>query len=409
MKFTSIRRFLLSTAFGLSVLFVPLAFASADTSVSIQSLSPGATVLSGQAVTFSVAPVGFTNPTYAISDSFSGTSITSATMDPYGNFTWTPTNTDGGTHNITITVSDSAGDPSANITETINVQAPTSLNITNIQPDTSVAASSTLTFSISETGLINPSYTLVDSFSGTTLTNSNVASSSFTWVPAASDVGTHTITIYATDANGHSANTSIAIVVTSPPTPVVVPTPVVTPIPVVTTPTPVTPSAPAYVFNNYLSPGLTSPDVTALQNILIQDGYLLVPATGYYGDLTTAAVEQFQTAHNLDSIGVVGPATRAALNSLDGASTSSTSAAATTSSSSTVGDGFVFNDFLDVGSTGNDVTELQNKLTALGDYSGPITGYFGSLTQAAVEVFQGANNIEQVGYVGPATRAALNQ
>jgi peptidoglycan hydrolase-like protein with peptidoglycan-binding domain len=74
-----------------------------------------------------------------------------------------------------------------------------------------------------------------------------------------------------------------------------------------------------------------------------------------------------------------------------------------------VGDGFVFNNFLSVGSTGTDVTELQKHLTALGAYSGPVTGYFGSLTQAAVEQFQGTHGISQVGYVGPATRAALNQ
>ncbi len=54
-------------------------------------------------------------------------------------------------------------------------------------------------------------------------------------------------------------------------------------------------------------------------------------------------------------------------------------------------------------------TALQQRLTALNLYSGPITGYFGSLTQAAVEAFQGQHGISQVGYVGPATRAALNQ
>ena len=40
--------------------------------------------------------------------------------------------------------------------------------------------------------------------------------------------------------------------------------------------------------------------------------------------------------------------------------------------------------------------------------SGPITGYYGTLTQAAVEKFQSAHNIDVNGYVGPGTRAALN-
>jgi peptidoglycan hydrolase-like protein with peptidoglycan-binding domain len=132
----------------------------------------------------------------------------------------------------------------------------------------------------------------------------------------------------------------------------------------------------------------------------------MVPATGYYGNLTTAAVEQFQAAHNLDQLGVVGPATRAALNSIDG---SGTGTSPTVPASTTTASGYTFSNFLDVGSTGDDVTALQQKLTTLGDYSGPVTGYFGQLTQAAVEQFQGANGIAQVGYVGPATRAALNQ
>jgi peptidoglycan hydrolase-like protein with peptidoglycan-binding domain len=110
----------------------------------------------------------------------------------------------------------------------------------------------------------------------------------------------------------------------------------------------------------------------------------------------------YQAAHGIDQLGVVGPATRAALNA------GATATTASPSSSSTQGDGYVFSNFLDVGSSGQDVTELQQRLTTLNLYSGPITGYFGSLTQAAVAAFQGQHSISAVGYVGPATRAALN-
>ena len=48
-------------------------------------------------------------------------------------------------------------------------------------------------------------------------------------------------------------------------------------------------------------------------------------------------------------------------------------------------------------------------LTALGFYHGPINGIFGPLTKAAVKRFQAAHGIPQTGYVGPKTRAALNQ
>ncbi len=69
---------------------------------------------------------------------------------------------------------------------------------------------------------------------------------------------------------------------------------------------------------------------------------------------------------------------------------------------------FQFTRELGVGSTGLDVTELQKLLTSLGFYNGPITGYFGPLTQAGVKAFQASKGINQTGYVGPLTLAALN-
>jgi hypothetical protein len=65
---------------------------------------------------------------------------------------------------------------------------------------------------------------------------------------------------------------------------------------------------------------------------------------------------------------------------------------------------------LTVGSTGADVTALQAFLIAQGDLtavSAP-TGYFGSLTQAALAKYQAANGITpSAGYFGPKTRAYL--
>ncbi|HOX21642.1 MAG TPA: peptidoglycan-binding domain-containing protein [Candidatus Paceibacterota bacterium] len=65
---------------------------------------------------------------------------------------------------------------------------------------------------------------------------------------------------------------------------------------------------------------------------------------------------------------------------------------------------------LKVGSTGSEVTALQNALK--GDSSvypeGLVTGYFGSLTEKAVKAFQTKYGIDAVGQVGPVTRAKLN-
>jgi len=67
-----------------------------------------------------------------------------------------------------------------------------------------------------------------------------------------------------------------------------------------------------------------------------------------------------------------------------------------------------FTEFLSVGSQDAQVTALQKRLSTLGYYTGSITGYYGSLTQAAVKRYQSAHGIEAKGYVGPSTRAALN-
>lgn len=64
-----------------------------------------------------------------------------------------------------------------------------------------------------------------------------------------------------------------------------------------------------------------------------------------------------------------------------------------------------------VGSSGENVTQLQATLIADGDLniSAP-TGHYGSLTKAAVEKYQTANNITPAtGCVGPLTRGVLNQ
>lgn len=76
----------------------------------------------------------------------------------------------------------------------------------------------------------------------------------------------------------------------------------------------------------------------------------------------------------------------------------------------------VFVRTLSQGSSGIEVSLLQQALTEQGFYTYAITGYFGSITEAAVQAFQQANGIvstgtpQTTGYgvVGPRTRTALN-
>lgn len=76
-------------------------------------------------------------------------------------------------------------------------------------------------------------------------------------------------------------------------------------------------SASQYDFTTLLTYGSTGDAVTALQEQLTKDGIYTGPVTGYYGDLTTAAVKTFQSDHGISSVGYVGPATRTALNAGD--------------------------------------------------------------------------------------------
>lgn len=68
-----------------------------------------------------------------------------------------------------------------------------------------------------------------------------------------------------------------------------------------------------------------------------------------------------------------------------------------------------FSAYLSVGSRGADVTALQNRLTAEGAYSGPVTGTFGPLTEQGVKNYQSAHGLAQSGALDAATRAALNK
>jgi hypothetical protein len=137
-----------------------------------------------------------------------------------------------------------------------------------------------------------------------------------------------------------------------------------------------------------------------------QYGNVSAPASGYDiqesispADSTTATVSTATTATSSLAAEIQSLETQlAALQSQVSGGTT-----ATTASSQ-----YDFTEFLSIGSEDAQVTALQEQLTKDGLYTGPITGYFGALTEAAVSKFQAAHGIEVKGYVGPATRAALN-
>ena len=365
----------------------------------IQSLSPGSSVFPGQNVTFTVVPTGFTNPTYNVNDSFYGGSVGNSNINYNGNFSWTPNQNDVGAHNISITVSDSTGN-SSTVWQQIIVSG-TGLSIGSISPGTTITPGTTFAFIATTSGFTSQSYYSVsDLFNGTSISNNNITSGGiFSWTPLLSDVGVHTITVSTLDNFGRSVRGSVVVTVN---------------------PTSVSAygvsagasggtvsggSTVAHTFLTNLNIGSTGADVTTLQTILSQKGFFSGPISGYFGALTAAAVKKFQTANGVSPLGNVGPATRAALNGLQSGGANSS----TTSGSSSTSIKYTFSNPLSVGSTGADVTALQNRLTAEGVYFGPITGTFGPLTRAAVEKYQTAHGLSPVGQVGPAPHALLNE
>lgn len=138
--------------------------------------------------------------------------------------------------------------------------------------------------------------------------------------------------------------------------------------------------------SSLLKVGSTGSAVTSLQEKLHTLGYLdYKGATGYFGALTKTAVVRFQKNNGLSADGIAGTGTIAKL--------SSSSAKSLT---------------LRTGSSGEAVTALQQRLTALGFYTyGKATGYYGSVTKSAVASFQNACGLAADGIAGPITRIKL--
>ena len=67
--------------------------------------------------------------------------------------------------------------------------------------------------------------------------------------------------------------------------------------------------------------------------------------------------------------------------------------------------------YLEFGMSGSDVSALQTFLAADPTIypEGLVTGYFGNLTRAAVIRFQQQYRVPPTGFVGPLTRAKINQ
>ena len=154
--------------------------------------------------------------------------------------------------------------------------------------------------------------------------------------------------------------------------------------------------------------------VRQLQDQLKDLGYYKGSSDGEYGAATEQAVRDFQAANNLTADGIAGTKTQDALFSryaiAKADSTSGTSSSTSTSTGTTTTNTYQngkTNIYLRLGSTGDQVKILQNRLIYLGYLSGTADAVFAETTEAGVVAFQARNNLSADGVAGPDTLVLL--
>ncbi|MBQ8094769.1 MAG: peptidoglycan-binding protein [Clostridia bacterium] len=144
----------------------------------------------------------------------------------------------------------------------------------------------------------------------------------------------------------------------------------------------------------------SSSTIRQVQEKLKALGFYNGEVTGNAGSKTTAAIKAFQKKYGLTADGIVGSATLNKLNEVynaAGSSASDTSAepVSTSSSNSSV--------------SSSTIRQVQEKLKALGFYSGEVTGNAGSKTTAAIKAFQKKYGLTTDGIIGNATLTKLDE
>jgi len=140
--------------------------------------------------------------------------------------------------------------------------------------------------------------------------------------------------------------------------------------------------------------------VRALQTKLKEHGFFSGSTTGYFGTKTQQAVIDYQTAHSLDVDGKAGPETLSSIMG-DDFEISSEERVFTSSDMNA--------DYPQPGDKGTAISSIQTRLKELEYYDYPsITGYYGPVTEKAVESFQSTNGLKADGIAGPETLNILN-
>lgn len=140
-----------------------------------------------------------------------------------------------------------------------------------------------------------------------------------------------------------------------------------------------------------LRKGMKSEAVKTLQKNLKKLGFFNTEPTGYFGEITLAAVKKFQKKYNIPTTGVVATLTHAKLDQL----------LSKTEKAKPAG--------LKQGSTGNEVRKLQEDLNTLGYMKVKPTGHFGPITESALIQLQKYYEIEPHGVADKTTLSLIER
>ena len=164
--------------------------------------------------------------------------------------------------------------------------------------------------------------------------------------------------------------------------------------------------------------GSTGDDVKSLQTRLTDLGYYKGKISGNFLEATRSAVTKFQENNNIDANGIADPDTQTIIYSGSAIGKNDIEATATpvpdmsaylvdddmeNSPIDMKGSGVAFTKKLKNGSTGALVKQLQERLTTLGYYDGPISGNFMVKTTRAVKKIQTQNALTANGVVDEET------
>ena len=161
--------------------------------------------------------------------------------------------------------------------------------------------------------------------------------------------------------------------------------------------------APPALAQSIVTVGDSGDEVIRIQQRLATLGYLgPSDVDGEFGELTAEAVIQFQTAEGLETDGVVGPATSAALfgggSNYDDDTPPSNGGSINLPNPTTGNNGTL---------TSAQIASLQSDLFALGFYTGDTDGIYSTSTQEAVRLFQQTKRLPATGLPDRATLQAI--